>query len=73
MQRFKALLLISCLVSTSALSGQDPGSAWEDGPEFRTRVATRLINTHAPVFLGKGEFDFRILHRFGPLDGGSSS
>jgi len=73
MQRFKAFLLISGLVSTSALSGQDPGSAWEDGPEFRTRVATRLINTHAPVFLGKGEFDFRILHRFGPLDGGSSS
>lgn len=61
------------LILLPGLSAQDPGMAWEDGPVFRTRVATRLINTHAPVFLGKGEFDFRILHRFGPLDGGTAA
>jgi hypothetical protein len=73
MPRFFLISVFLCLCASTSITAQDPGMAWEDGPVFKTRVATRLVNTHAPVFLGKGEFDFRILHRFGPLDGGTAS
>jgi hypothetical protein len=58
------------LVLPLFLHAQHEGMAWHEGPLYKTRVATRLVNTHATEHLGKGEFDFRILHRFGPLNGG---
>ena len=33
--------------------------------------STRVINAHSMEFLGRGVMDFRILHRFGPINSGS--
>lgn len=32
--------------------------------------SSRVINGHSMEFIGKGVLDFRILHRFGPVNGG---
>lgn len=58
------------LLGTGNLSAQDDGFAWHEHDGYKTRVATRLVNTHSTEQLGKGELDFRILHRFGSFDGG---
>jgi hypothetical protein len=58
------------LLGTGNISAQDDGFAWHEHNGYKTRVATRLVNTHSTEQLGKGELDFRILHRFGTFDGG---
>ena len=35
--------------------------------------STRVINSQSMEFLGKGVLDFRILHRFGPVNEGVNS
>src|SRR4028118_2247184 len=39
------------------------------GPAFKS---TRVINAHSIEMLGKGNLDFRILHRFGRINQGIS-
>ena len=50
------------------LLGNDSSQRTFTAATFKT---TRLINTHTLETLGKRTLDFRISHRFGPLNGGA--
>ena len=63
------------LVSLPSLSQEDLLQSL--GPdtvrkEFVTNAfkSSRVINGHSMEFIGKGVLDFRILHRFGPVNDG---
>jgi hypothetical protein len=76
----KRALLFLCLMLTSFLcfsqqvdifKMQDSTAADGSGePVINTFYSTRLVNTHTVEITGKGSMDFRINHRFGPLNSG---
>lgn len=76
----KKALLIFCLVLTTSMSFSQQvdlfkmeDSTLTDGrgePVINTFYSTRLVNTHTVEITGKGSMDFRINHRFGPLNTG---
>ena len=62
-------LILSAIAQESLLKGL------EDSVPVREKVAsafksTRVINAHSIEMLPKGNLDFRILHRFDPVNGG---
>lgn len=72
MRRFISVLIVvfSCLQSFSQedlLKSLGPDSARK---EYVTSAfkSSRVINGHSMEFIGKGVLDFRILHRFGPVN-----
>lgn len=76
----KKAFLIFCLVQTTSMSFSQQvdlfkmeDSTLTDGrgePVINTFYSTRLVNTHTVEITGKGSMDFRINHRFGPLNTG---
>lgn len=76
----KKILLALSLLSGLSLSAQNTGDdleklLGEDGPARREYVrnafkSNRVINGHSMEMVGKGVLDFRILHRFGLINGG---
>lgn len=74
---FKYIFAI-CFFSLSILNAQDEGSLLDglgvdDGTTIVTNAfkSTRVINAHSIEMLHKGVLDFRILHRFGDINGGA--
>ena len=77
----KKLLAITCIFLSatcvsnaqdqSLLNGIEPPPT---GIEYISNAfnSSRVINGHSMEFIGKGVIDFRILHRFGRVDGGVS-
>jgi hypothetical protein len=77
----KKHLAITCIFLTatcalnaqdqSLLNGIDPTSS---GKEYISNAfkSSRVINGHSMEFIGQGVIDFRILHRFGRVEGGVS-
>jgi len=71
-----AFLIVSCLMSTQGRSQQnDLLSLLPDNKPQKEHVtnafkSTRVISGHSMEFLGPGVLDFRILHRFGPVNTG---
>ncbi len=80
----KRLLAIACLVltvfsasaqQTDLFAMQDSANAAESRHQqpdkvINTFYSTRLVNSHTVEILGKGSMDFRINHRFNPLNTG---
>jgi hypothetical protein len=79
----KRLLAILCLVLTAATSKaqqvdlfkmQDSANAVSSKPVsepvINTFYSTRLVNSHTVEILNPGSMDFRINHRFGPVNQG---
>jgi hypothetical protein len=52
--------------STIAADNKTPGNE----PVINTFYSTRLVNSHTVEMLGPGSMDFRINHRFAPLNSG---
>jgi hypothetical protein len=71
----KILLLLFYSVLTSSMHAQDMLSELGTGDEkdftIATFKSTRLINQHTVESLGPRTLDFRISHRFGPVNTGS--
>jgi hypothetical protein len=70
-------LFIICLFSRTALFAQEEDllKGIEDKTPKSQKVSktfksTRVINAHSTETLGKGNLDFRILHRFDPINDG---
>ena len=71
----KLLLILSFVIAASNTFAQDMLSALEPSKEkdysIATFKSTRLINMHTIESLGPRTLDFRISHRFGPINSGS--
>jgi hypothetical protein len=70
-------ILLLCFLMISNLQGQEPSLLDlldEDEPEVEYVKAafksSRVINSHSMEMLHPGTMDFRILHRFGPVNRG---
>lgn len=69
-------IALGVLFSTSVYS-QEKGLLDELGEDQQTEIVTstfkspRVIHSHSVEMLQKGVLDFRILHRFGPVNGGA--
>jgi hypothetical protein len=72
----KKLLLLLAISICHYASAQDWGSldsiSDDAGYSIATFKSTRLINQHTTEVLGKRTLDFRISHRFGPVNSGGS-
>jgi hypothetical protein len=77
----KKLVTITCifLTATCVSNAQDQSllTSIEPRPSGKDYISnafksSRVINGHSMEFIGKGVIDFRILHRFGRIDGGVS-
>jgi len=75
-----SIFLLLFLFSGISVSAQDEDLLKLVGEEKPTKEITkyafkspRVINSHSMEFLNPGTMDFRILHRFGPLDQGYKS
>ncbi|NCI47738.1 DUF5777 family beta-barrel protein [Sediminibacterium soli] len=80
---FKSVLAIVCLVLSSHIafsqevdlfkmqdSANAAQSATRKEPVINTFYSTRLVNSHTVEITGKGSMDFRINHRFAPVNTG---
>ncbi len=72
----KLLFALTCLLFICPVMAQDTSlvSGLEDENAVEkitgTFKSTRVINAHSTEMLYKGNMDFRILHRFGPVNSG---
>lgn len=74
----KALIIFCAITISMPMAAQDTESLLkgvEDSVPAREKVtgafkSTRVINAHSLEMLGKGNLDFRILHRFGRVNQG---
>lgn len=66
-----SFLLIGSLVYSQGnlLEGIDDSISLKQ-PVTKTFMSSRVINAHSVEMIGRGEMDFRILHRFGPVNQG---
>jgi len=77
MSRYLLLPVVLALLSTANAQEEDLLKLLgeeESGPEYTTAAfkATRVINAHSLENTAHGVLDFRIGHRFGPLNGGAN-
>ncbi len=77
MKRIPVWLLIICLLPFQIVNAQDTDLIKLAGVDSvgKERVtmafkSSRVINQHSMEFIAKGTMDFRILHRFGPVNSG---
>jgi hypothetical protein len=76
MQMKKLIVILISLILTTNLVAQDDllKGVEENKPKtekvIRAFKSTRVINAHSTEMLPKGNLDFRILHRFGPVKNG---
>jgi hypothetical protein len=76
----RSLLLISLLIASSAAFAQEEdllkllGDDEEEGPMYTNAAfkTTRVINGHSLENTAHGVLDFKIGHRFGPVNGGAN-
>src|ERR1044072_200782 len=67
-------LSITCYLyaqDKSLLAGVEPGPRKKEFVRNAFK-SSRVINGHSMELIGKGVLDVRILHRFGPVNGGVS-
>jgi hypothetical protein len=71
-----SLILLLLLSGSTAFAQDDLLSMLENKEEKKKTYisnafkSSRVINAHSMEFIGKGVLDFRILHRFGPVNTG---
>lgn len=73
--KFLLLLIITTSIHTALWAQDDLLKGIEDSTPKKERVtnafkSSRVINGHSMEFIGAGVLDFRILHRFGPVNQG---
>jgi len=77
MSKIKFLLIFCASFSIFQTNAQDIFDSLdvnvESGPVLATFKSTRLINQHTTESLGKRTLDFRISHRFGPVNSGGEN
>jgi Membrane bound beta barrel domain (DUF5777) len=71
------ILFFSVLISQLARAQEDIMNSLQDSAKKKEYVtnafkSSRVINGHSMEFIGAGVLDFRILHRFGPVNQGVS-
>lgn len=76
MKKLLPAILIALLYSCPLLAQDDLLSLLEQEEKPKKEFvkngfkSSRVINSHSMEMVGKGTLDFRILHRFGPVNGG---
>ncbi len=71
-----SVLLMALFLSVNLYAQDDLEALLNDGPEETTYAkyafkSSRIINSHSIENVAGGVLDFRILHRFGPINGGA--
>jgi hypothetical protein len=74
-RKFILLFILAASVQTTLLAQEDMLKGIEDSTQKKEHVtnafkSSRVINGHSMEFIGAGVLDFRILHRFGPVNRG---